>query len=277
MKNKQRGSLTVEAALVLTIFLIGYAMIISAANMIRAQMIIQHGISQAAKEISAYCYLLSKTGIMDASGNTHQEAETFKENTDKVIDTTVKLYDAFGTGVDHISSAVSEIPTMNGIEDLDQVVQGVTDVADITQQEYNEIVTKTNNMIAEGKNYFSNPSGILKGLGAVMKDEGVSAIKSFVIAAPLSNALTAKQIELYGTDAKGKDILERLGVVNGMEGLNFLGSTLFNDGETITVQVSYTMKIAYPGFDLKEFHFVQSASTRAWGAGNGDRPWRESE
>ena len=63
--EKQKGSLSVEAAIVLVIFIFGYASIVSITSFIRAQMIIQYSISQAAKEISAYCYLVSKTGLME--------------------------------------------------------------------------------------------------------------------------------------------------------------------------------------------------------------------
>lgn len=44
--------------------------------------------------MSSYCYLVSKTGIMDDSHRLNSEAGSFKEDTDKVIDTVVKLYDA---------------------------------------------------------------------------------------------------------------------------------------------------------------------------------------
>ena len=43
--------------------------------------------------MSSYCYLVSKTGIMDDSHQLNGEAGSFKEDTDKVIDTVVKLYE----------------------------------------------------------------------------------------------------------------------------------------------------------------------------------------
>lgn len=273
-KDRQKGSLTVEAAIVLVIFIFGYASIVSVTGFIRAQMIIQYGITQAAKEISSYCYIVSKTGIMDDSGRLNEEAGEFKKSTDNVIDTVVKLYDAVDQGTDHITNSVQAIPE-NG--DLESLMNSMQSTGDVTQQEFQNMVTAANTMIDTGGDYFSDPKAILKGLGALAKDEALSAAKSYVIAAPISKALVKKQINLYGEDSEGRDILEKLGVVDGMDGLNFVGSTLFNDGETITVQVSYTMKVRYPGFDQKEFHFVQTASTKAWGSSTGGRPWREQE
>lgn len=271
-KHSQKGSLTVEAAIVLVIFIFGYAAIVSVTSFIRAQMIIQYSITQAAKEISSYCYLVSKTGLMDDSARLNEESGEFKKSTDNVIDSVVKMYGALQDGTEHISSSIDTIPENT---ELTSYVNSIQDTVNITQEEYQNISSAAGTMMETGKEYFSNPMGILKGLGAVAKDGAFSAVKSYVIAAPISKALVSKQIELYGVDGSGRDILETLGVVGGLEGLNFKGSTLFNDGEAITVQVAYTMKVNYPLFKEKEFHFIQTASTRAWGAGTDERPWRK--
>lgn len=269
--RKEKGSLTVEASIILVIFIFGYASIVSVTSFIRAQMIIQYSIGQAAKEISSYCYLVSKTGIMEDSGRINEEAGEFKKSTDNVIDTVAKLYDAVDQGSDHISNSVQAIPQS---EDLESALNSVQAAGDITQEEFQNMVTAANTMIDTGGDYFSDPKAILKGLGSLAKDEALSAAKSYVIAAPISKALVKKQVSLYGEDRQGRDVLEKLGVVGGLDGLNFTGSTLFNDGKTITVQVSYTMKVNYPGFDKKKFHFIQTASTKAWGSDKGERTWR---
>lgn len=265
-KNRQKGSLTVEAAIVLCIFIVGYVAITAAADFIRAQMIIQYGITQAAKEISAYCYLVSKTGIMNDSYRLGSEADQFKDSTDTVIDTVVKLYDAIDEGSDAITDKVNEIQEYQGMGDLEGLAGSIVDAGNVTQEEFNKMVSAANTMVETGEEYFSNPKQILKGIGALAKDGALSAVKSYVIAAPISKALVNQQIKLYGTDSENRDVLERLGVVDGMDGLSFTGSSLFNDGETITVQVSYSMVIPYPGLKDKPLHFIQKASTRAWGA-----------
>ena len=175
----------------------------------------------------------------------------------------VKLYEAVDEGSTNISSSVKEIPEN---EDVNGFLTSIQSSADITQEEFQKVMTATNTMVETGEEYFSDPKAILKGLGALAKDGIFSAAKSCIIAAPISKAMVRKQINLYGKDSNNRDVLERLGVVGGINGLNFMGSTLFNDGETITVRVSYTMKVTYHWFDNLEFHFTQTASTRAWGA-----------
>lgn len=264
MENRrEKGAVSIEAALILAIFLLGYTAIISAASFIRAQMIIQYSISQAAKEMSSYCYLVSKTGIMDDSHRLNGEAESFKEDTDKVIDTVVKLYDAIDSGSSEISGQVQEIAECTELNDF---VSSATDLTNVTQDEFNKMNSAATTMMETGQAYFSNPKQILKGIASLAKDGALSAAKSYIIAAPISRAMVKKQIDLYPMDSQGRDVLERLGVVDGMKGLNFTGSSLFNDGETITVQVSYSIKIPFPGLEDKPLHFIQKASTRAWGA-----------
>lgn len=262
-KTRQNGSLTIEAAFILAIFIVGYVAITTAADFIRAQMIIQYSISQAAKEISSYCYLVSKTGILEDSYRLNSEADKFKSSTDTLIDTTVKLYDAIDSGIDSISESVQPILECR---DLDDIQVAVDSLGNVDQEKFNEIVSAANTVIETSDSYFENPKQILKGIGSLIKDGALSAAKSYIIAAPLSKALVKKQVALYGTNSQGKDVLEALGVVGGLKGLNFTGSCLFNDGETITIQVSYSMEIPYPGLREKKLHFIQKASTRAWGA-----------
>lgn len=270
--KSKKGSLTVEASIIIVLFLFGYLSIVSVTNFIRAQMIIQYSISQAAKDISSYCYIISKTGLMEDSTRLEGEANAAKADADKVIDTVVKLYQAVESGSGTIKQEVDEI-TMK--ESWLEKIEAIENAGDVTSEEFNQMVDAANTMIQEGGAYFSNPDAILKGLLSVAKDEAFSQAKTYVLAAPISKAMVSGQVEAYGVYGDGKDILEHLGVVGGIQGLNFTGSTLFNDGSTIEVKVAYTMKVEFPFFENKEFHFIQTASTKAWGSGNNSRPWRK--
>lgn len=263
MLKHEKGSLTIEAAIVLVIFIFGYISFITIGSFIRAQMIIQYSITQAAKDISAYCYLVSKTGLLEDSKKLSGEADAFKKDTDTVIDTVVKLYDAVSDGTEHITNSVTAIQEN---DDITGKLESLEQMGGETKEQYQNIMNAANTMADTGTEYFSDPKAIMKGLGAVVKDTAFSQAKSYALAAPISKALVKKQVDLYGVDGHDRDVLEKLGVVGGMKGLNFTGSTLFNDGKTITVRVTYSMKIDYPFFDMKEFHFIQTVSTEAWGS-----------
>lgn len=77
--NKKRfsGSLTVEASLALTFFIIGYLVIISLVYTVRAEKTVQQGINRTASEIARYCYAaerLSLTQYIEQAGITAGEA-----------------------------------------------------------------------------------------------------------------------------------------------------------------------------------------------------------
>lgn len=264
MKNrKEQGSLTVEAAIVLVIFIFGYAAIVSLTDFIRAQMIIQYGLNQTAREISAYCYLPARMGLLNDAKRISEHSETFKNDTDAVIDSVAKLYEAVEQGSDNIKSSVQSYKEAEGLEDL---LNTVKNTGSLTQQDFQNIAAASKTFAEKSGDYFSNPQNILKGLTSLALGEGMNKVKSYVIAAPLSKSMMKEQLSLYGRDRQGRDILERLGVEGGIDGLNFMGSTLFNDGETIEIRVVYDMSVNFPWFGEKKFHFSQAAVTRAWGA-----------
>ncbi len=78
MKNRKlSGSVTIEAALALSLFIFGYLAVISLVFAVRTESAVQYGIDRAASEISRYCYAaerLSLTQYVRKSGVTVGEA-----------------------------------------------------------------------------------------------------------------------------------------------------------------------------------------------------------
>ena len=64
--RKENGSITVEAALFIPMFLFAFMCIFSLISCVRAQVLIQYSVDQAAKEVAEYSYILEKTGVLDA-------------------------------------------------------------------------------------------------------------------------------------------------------------------------------------------------------------------
>ena len=63
-KERQKGSITVEATLFIPIFLFAFMSIYSLVSFARAQLLIQYAADQAAREVAQYSYILEKTGIL---------------------------------------------------------------------------------------------------------------------------------------------------------------------------------------------------------------------
>lgn len=55
--------MTVEATIMLTLFFCFYMAFMSLINMVKVQSLLQYSVDQTAKEISAYSYVLTKSGV----------------------------------------------------------------------------------------------------------------------------------------------------------------------------------------------------------------------
>lgn len=90
MENKrpeQRGSLTVEATLILPVVLISWLTIINILNIYYLQSCIQQALNNTAQRLSEYCYMLERTDLLDKveeimsmDSSTSNASSTLKEN-----------------------------------------------------------------------------------------------------------------------------------------------------------------------------------------------------
>lgn len=95
LKNS-RGSLTVEALLFLIPFIMAFCTIINAARFVQAEVIIHHAITQTAKQISTYSYVLTKAGITQKMQETNGKSEKFQATVDEATSSIQGLADAVG-------------------------------------------------------------------------------------------------------------------------------------------------------------------------------------
>lgn len=99
MENKRRyenskGSLTVEALLFLIPFIMAFCTIINAARFVQAEMLIHHAVTQTAKQISAYSYVLTKAGIAQTMQETHGKSQQFTNTIEKATSSIQGLAEA---------------------------------------------------------------------------------------------------------------------------------------------------------------------------------------
>lgn len=72
--REQKGYITIEATIVLSIYIFAFMMIFSLIHICRAQMKISVAINKAAKEISEYSYLYGASGLSDSMYKVGQSA-----------------------------------------------------------------------------------------------------------------------------------------------------------------------------------------------------------
>lgn len=78
-RDKQGGIITVEASLILTIFIAAYMALLSMLNVYRAYTSIQNAIDQSAKQISEYSYIAKKLGVHNIGQTASNESGEFTE------------------------------------------------------------------------------------------------------------------------------------------------------------------------------------------------------
>ena len=235
MRN-EKGSLTVEALLFLIPFMCAFFTMINVARFVQSEMLIHHAITQTAKQISTYSYVLTKTDIAGKIQATNKKSNKFKKDTSETIDSVSQFFNAMGS-----------VGAGDPVGELTDIYNSGKDAG---QKVYE---------------YFSKPEDILNGVFAAVKSDvrskALTSVAGGICKINIKNAL------LNVTDDPD-EYLENIGIVDGMEGLNFSKSSWLDndDGKgNLDLVVTYKLKnLLFPQFDFGEHTFCQCASTLIW-------------
>ncbi len=201
-----RGSLTVEALLFLIPFMMAFCTLINAARFVQAEMLIHHAITQTAKQVSTYSYVLTKAEISSRIQETNRKSEKFQVT----------------------------------VEEAASSIQGFT-------------------------NALSNTDELFDDMLSLIKSEGRNAVLTKMIGG-LSKRNIENSISLISGDPD--QFLENIGIVGGMEGLDFEKSKWISNGEgkgNVEIIVDYTMEnLLFPDFKFGQKKFCQCAYTSIW-------------
>lgn len=148
---KDKGSLTVEALLFLIPFIMAFCTLINAARFVQAEMLIHHAVTQTAKQISTYSYVLTKAEISGRIQETNKKSEELKVTVEKA------------------ASSVEEF--VNAVSNMDGLADGVFSM--VKQKGQQAAITSGVGMLTKNniKNQLSlitdNPDEFLKNVGVV--------------------------------------------------------------------------------------------------------------
>lgn len=246
MRNKsERGSFTIEAILSLSIFMFAFVTIVSLATIAKVESTTQYAIDQVAKEISQYYYIAERVGI----------ANTDSGGVDEIDDAVQAIFDFTDKSTTVASNYSSTTAT-----DLGTMLDTFSGIGN----DVNEVTTAAENVYNSFGPIFEDPKGIVSSLATMMVKEVGNELITKIIAQPLCKALVPKYITSSG-DADA--VLEKMGVVDGLDGLDFCMSSFLSDQRSINVVVVYQIKVN--GFGIFDDTLVikQTASTAAWVTG----------
>ena len=232
-KDTCRGALTVEVLLFLIPFMMAFLTIINAGRFVQSEMLIHHAITQPAKQISAYGYVLTKTNITDQMISTNNKSSKFKTDASNTVDS-----------VKNFSNSVSDFTTTGDLQ---------------------SVIDSGNAAYTQLSDFFSDPDAIATGVMSMVKSDIRGAAMTYV-AGELSRASIKNSIGKVNDDVD--TYLTNLGIVDGLSGLDFSQTKWISVGEgkgDVQIVVTYTMKNnIFPQFDFGEYEVRQCASTLMW-------------
>lgn len=238
-RQYQKGSVSVEAAIFLTMFLMAFLTLINFARMTRAEVIIQHALNGSVMQVSQYGYLLSKSGIIGSMGAAADKAAQTKADINKVVSAVTDLAGA----VENVSNGGITQDSVSGLIAAADKVDGAAG-------------------IVEG--YFQNPKGLLTGIAAVVSSGAQSSASRYLI-----TRIAKEQVEEYLQQytENPDEYLESMGVVGGLDGLDFRQTKLAVAGGAKDLNITVTFQYKnnmFGNLDFGERKMILNASTRLW-------------
>lgn len=232
------GALAIEAVISMFFFTIAVLAIMFMSVMVRAQSMVQYAISQAAKEISGYYYIVDKLGLSSLTSG-------------KSAHTTDEANEIIKNAVDFSSSAGNAVSF-----DLNSGTPGI----DITKLD--TVDTDSLKKAAESikkMDVKDQLTGTLCVLAKSLINEGVSQI----VAPFICDAVVPKYM---GGSREAADTRLRALGIDGMDSIDFTYSSFLRDGRTIQVVAIYKMDVSKLTFGMVsgELTFKQVATTAAW-------------
>lgn len=227
-----RGSITVEAAIVLPVFL---CMLISIAfflKTVRNYEIIQHSISQSAVQISQLSYLLKLSGVKDVHDTVR---DGIKSSADVFTENAATFEEALG------SLEIFE----DGSSSLD------------------DNASKVGRLIDSGNEMLDGPDSILKGIVSFLAGGVFEDLKTELFM-PLTKLYVNKYLTA-GETCSAHQKLVKMNIKDGWEGLDFNQSSFFKDkNENIEIIVRYRLDLPIPFNFFGNPSIVQRAVVKGW-------------
>ena len=222
--KKDKGSITLEAAIFLSMFLLAYLAFMDLVQAARAQMILQYTLNETAKELSQNSYILTKTGIVEQSVKTGQKSKEFQGKTEEMLNSVIDFGNAIAGDGDVIKSA-------------DVAYEYVSD-------------------------YFSNSDDIVQGLIAVVKNQAGGMAKEYAVGQVCRGSLK-KQLG-YVTSQDPDDYLKKLGIEGGLGSISFQGTKWFDTSRELDIVMTYKLTYNFGILGKQERIFKVRAKTAIW-------------
>lgn len=269
MRKNEKGSASIEAIVSFTAFIFLIFTILGVVNYCRVQSFISTAVDNTAKELSEYSYFYKMSGLNKINnaveGNNDRATKTINDS----VTTLDGLFTAFSNVENNAQGAANNI--QGAIEGDEGQINNLKDTIDNLSTNVNDINTASNQVMQALGDIQDNPVQYMKCLAALAGGEAFETAKSHLIAAPLAKAFTTKH---FGdTRDEADQALKDMGVVDGLDGMNFKLSKIFSYPNTdeIRIVVYYKVKLFdLLGADIGQVTLCKEAVVRAWLSGDAE-------
>lgn len=260
IKTKE-GSLTVEAAIALPVFMCAFLSIIYFIKVINIQNNVQYALNGAANELATYSYLYSISGLQHANDTLN---DTVEQSGQLASDHAVKILESFDALGENLEGAKNS---------TEQLLTGDTSQIDTLEGLYDKSKTSVQNVQEVFKVIKSDPKKEFISIASLFVSSGFVKVKG-ELSKPLIRFFMRKYADerifnskrgpgAYIVVKEGQDPFEIFGLSEDPV-FDFSKSRIFVDNKTIDIVVRYKIKTALPINFLPEITMEQRATVRAW-------------
>jgi hypothetical protein len=248
-----KGSITVEAAIVVPIFICIIMSIVLLIRVVYIQGVMQHAINETAREISTYSYIYSISGIQKAHDNTQEKLD---DNTglEEYFAQAVEAYNA-------VYKSTSQSPESNEnytIVDISLIKERLDSLENSLDNSREEVLQVTKLI----EDIFKDPKKAFISMAYLIGDGSFNAFKTKYVSEPVATVFVKKFLNQDGVDANTR--LISMSVVDGFDGLDFSQSKLFEDNKTVDIVVRYRIKNILPIKIIPDINLIQRSTVKAW-------------
>lgn len=260
-RNKLKGSLTVEAAIIMPFFICVVMSFAFFMKIVYTQSVIQHGINETANELSVYSYLYSASGAQKY----HDKGKAYIEETSKTaqsqIKDTVEAVNSLGETKESLEEGAQDVQSGN----IEEITGDIKEIKELSKKNLDD-AKKLKDML---ENAIKDPKQEIISFASLLAQGAFEDVKGS-LAAPVIKIMCRKHFATDNLDADKR--LKSLGVVGGLNGLDFSETKIFYDNKNIDIIVRYKVETGLPINLLPDLYFVQRANVRAWLDGDGKTP-----
>lgn len=255
----QKGTATVEAALILPMVMLAILAVLSIIRITTAYERMQHALNQVAEDMSQYSYLYAVSGL--------------KEQHDKLIDNIDQAQNELFEQQEAVSTFYQSIQSVAGdVTGVGQNNENIMNALDDLLTDLNNVNSSYDALTGKVEEILADPMGEVRLIGLALSDTLLSEAKTALLGAIAKSMLKGRLANDLNLPAR--EVEQRLRLADGIGNMDFSCSTFFEDKQTIDLIMEYTVKPMPDFFFLPEIRLRNRSCVLAWTWGT-DRQSRE--